>query len=488
MKRALALILAVVLLALGALAEETLPEPEEEAPQMLLGEAAAEYFYEATLYYAASDGISLSPATRTLLVQSGETLLDVVLETLLDPTGGPAQVSVVPGDTRVISREVSGALVTVDLSIDARNVQSEQELLRMYLAIAGTLLELEGVEGVNVLIGGREEGLLGLPCGVFTDVGEDVTTVWAQMQAEADRYLGNAQGSVTRVAALYFPSEDGNWLVPETREVTFGEDGCARALVDALCAGPAALSCARALSPTGTLLAGDPALTVTGEGERVLQLNLSGEALAAAEAGGVQMWQVCGALTLTLCSFYPELDAVRLNVDGVPVVEAPRGDAILSFDESGLRRRDLSGYIGSVARLYLADAAGELVLREVAMSQGEALSPRALLAALFSMETAAALGAVSPVPAALDETDILGVRVRDGVATVNLSARFYSACQDLDEVRERTAVYAIVNTLCGLSGVDGVRFLIEGESVETLTEYIYMRTTLLPNFGAVVAG
>ena len=92
------------------------------------------------------------------------------------------------------------------------------------------------------------------------------------------------------------------------------------------------------------------------------------------------------------------------------------------------------------------------------------------------------------MPAALDETDILGVRVRDGVATVNLSARFYSACQDLDEVHERTAVYAIVNTLCGLSGVDGVRFLIEGESVETLTEYIYMRTTLLPNFGAVVAG
>ena len=92
------------------------------------------------------------------------------------------------------------------------------------------------------------------------------------------------------------------------------------------------------------------------------------------------------------------------------------------------------------------------------------------------------------MPAALDETDILGVRVRDGVATVNLSARFYSACQDLDEVRERTAVYAIVNTLCSLSGVDGVRFLIEGESVETLTEYIYMRTTLLPNFGAVVAG
>ena len=79
------------------------------------------------------------------------------------------------------------------------------------------------------------------------------------------------------------------------------------------------------------------------------------------------------------------------------------------------------------------------------------------------------------------------MRVRDGVATVDLSARFYSACQELDEARERTAVYAIVNTLCGLTGVQGVRFLFEGEQVETLSEYIYMRTTLLPNFGAVVA-
>ena len=187
MKRALALLLTFVFLPFGALAEAALPEPEAEAPQMLLGEASAEYFYEATLYYAASDGVSLSQATRTLLVQSGEALIDVVLDALLDPTAGVAQANVAPGDTRVISREVSGGLVTVDLSIDARNVQSEQELLRMYLAIAGTLLELEGIEGVNVLIGGREEGLLGLPCGVFTEVETDVTAVWAQMQAESDR-------------------------------------------------------------------------------------------------------------------------------------------------------------------------------------------------------------------------------------------------------------------------------------------------------------
>ena len=174
---------------------------------------------------------------------------------------------------------------------------------------------------------------------------------------------------------------------------------------------------------------------------------------------------------------------MRLSVDGEPVA----GTGTLPLDDGDLRRRDVSGHIGSTARLYLANEAGELILREAALSQGSARSARALLSALFSQEMAAFLGGVCPVPEALDETDILGVRVRDGVATVNLSARFYSACQELDEARERTAVYAIVNTLCGLAGVDGVRFLIEGEGVETLSEYIYMRTVLLPNFGAVVA-
>ena len=487
MKRMLALVLALALLSLfPALGEETLPEPDVSAREMLLGEATAEYFYEATLYYTGSDGVSLSQATRTLLVQAGETLLDVVLEALLDSSLSPAQVSVIPGDTRVISREISGGLVTVNLSIEARNVQSDQELLLMYSAISGTLLEMEGVEGVSVLINDREEGVLGLPGGVFSAIEGDVAAAWAQMQAEADRYLGNAGRLPPASSSLHFL---GGWAVAGAGNAgnLLAEDGAnERCLSQLSHAGPQMLECGLSIAPTGTLLAGEPVLNVTSAGERVLELNLDGAALAAAESAGVQRWQVCGALTLTLCSFLTELDAVRLSVDGESITQAQREGTALSFNEDGMCRRDFSGFIGGAASLYLANDDGELILRETALSQGEALSARALLTVLLSEEMAASLGGVSPVPALIDETDILGVRVRDRVATVNLSARFYSACQELDEVRERTAVYAIVNTLCGLSSVEGVRFLIEGESVETLSEYIYMRTVLLPNPGVVV--
>ena len=52
---------------------------------------------------------------------------------------------------------------------------------------------------------------------------------------------------------------------------------------------------------------------------------------------------------------------------------------------------------------------------------------------------------------------------------------------------ERNLVYAIVNTLCQLESVSGVRFYIEGLSAETLAGNIYLRSVLLPNPG-IIAG
>lgn len=486
MRRMLTLLTALALLcAPGALGEAALPEPEAVTGEMILGEAEAEYFYEATLYYVGTDGLSLSQATRTLLVRAGATLPETALEALFDSSGSLAQAAVAPADTRLVSCELSGGVATVDLSIEARNVQSEQELLLMYLAIAGTLTAIDGIDGVNVLINGRQESVLGVPCGILDSGREDVMAAWAQAQAEAERYAGSAEGQVTRTAAVYYPAAGGEWLVPEAREITFAQEDCVDALLSALCAQPEDSACVVPLASEGALTAGEPSLNVTGAGERVLELNLSEDVFSRAVAAGVEPWQVCGALTVTMCSFVPELDAVRLSVGGTPLTEVERDGQTLSFADGLMRRRDFSGFVGSPARIFLADEGGALVTRDLALSRGAALSPRALLEAVLSEETAAALGACAPVSGGLDGTDVLGVRVEDGVAVANLSSRFYGACQALDEAGERTAVYAVVNTLCELPGVDAVQFLIEGESVETLAGTIYLRTVLLPNPGAV---
>ena len=79
--------------------------------------------------------------------------------------------------------------------------------------------------------------------------------------------------------------------------------------------------------------------------------------------------------------------------------------------------------------------------------------------------------------------DILGISVERGVASVNLSANFYRQSQALDATAERGVIYAIVNTLCKLENIDGVRFYIEGISAETLSGSIYLKGVLLPNPG-----
>lgn len=276
--------------------------------------------------------------------------------------------------------------------------------------------------------------------------------------------------------------------MPETRSLTFSREGDVRVLLQELCAGPGTLACANALVPAGeTLLSGEPVTTITGGGERVLELNLRGAALEAAANAGVETWQVCGALTMTLGSFLPELDAVRLSVDGEPLSEAWRDGEALSFADGMMRRKDFSAFLGSAVQLYLADAETPWFRARWPFRRQRAFAARVAGSAHFRGNRRLA-GRLCPVPAQLSETDILGVQIEDGVASVNLSSRFYAACQSLDEAQERTAVYAIVNTLCGLTGVDGVRFLFEGESVETLSENIYMRSVLLPNPGAAVTG
>ena len=82
-------------------------------------------------------------------------------------------------------------------------------------------------------------------------------------------------------------------------------------------------------------------------------------------------------------------------------------------------------------------------------------------------------------------TDLLGVSVDAGVATVNLSALFYWACQELDGSTEAAIVYSMVNTLCGLPRIREVRFLVEGYVTESLGGNLYMKGTLFPNPGLI---
>jgi spore germination protein GerM len=74
----------------------------------------------------------------------------------------------------------------------------------------------------------------------------------------------------------------------------------------------------------------------------------------------------------------------------------------------------------------------------------------------------AAAGASTSIPAG---TSLLGLRITDGVAEVDLSGAFASGGGSLSML---SRVAQVVYTLTGFPTVDSVRFLIDGERVESI--------------------
>ena len=461
--------------------EISLPEPEDEPDNMILGESISGGSTGVTLYQTSPDFSGFSTVTQGIRTELGESLPEAAVNALL--AGGNRSMA----DVKLLGCEYACGTVTVNLSIDARNVNSPQELLALEASIGNTLLGISGVRGANVLIGDRAESCCQLPMGVQTEVIPSVTAAYAQLQAERSR-LGTAEAApIERSALLYFPSEAGQWLVPELRTLAVSGGDFPSALIDALKVGPAEEESAIAAIPEGAeLMEGGPVIETLPTGERVLSLNFSSTLANYLAFSGLEVWELAGSITLTMTSFLPELDAVRIMMNGEPITMSAIGDTILQFPDGMMRRRDFAGRVGSVATLFLLDEGDRLTAVECPVSMRSALSPKRLLTELFSYTNADGTARRLPINASIYPEDLLGVQVVGGVARVNLSANFYRSCQNLSPRAERDLVYAMVNTLCALEGIRAVRFYIEGSPADTLAGSVYLRSALLPNPGIVV--
>ena len=463
-----------------------LPEPSEEPANMFLGEKLPSVPVNVSLYYAMSDGASFSTVSLGLRPGPGETLIEAAVNALLNPSGSEAMYFST-GDTRLLSCEYACGIATVNLSLDAQNVQSEQELLSLVTAIGNTLLGIEGVRGVNVLIGNQSQSFGRLPSGIQTEIVPSVTAAYAQTQAERDHLLNQGSMPVTRTATLYFPTVEGRWLVPELRQVTFTSDDFALALIDALKAGPEEERCAVASIPAGVeLMARDSGVQTLSTGERVLTLSFSANLSNYLAFSGLETWELAGSIALTVCSFLPELDGVRILVGGEPIAGCAIDGATLTFEDGLIRRADFANRVGSVATLVLSAGDGTLSPLRRAVSMRTALSPRSLLCELLDFRGDGD-GLSFPAPEEVTASDILGIQISGQVARVNLSGNFYRCCQPMNADDERAIVYCIVNTLCEMDGIRAVRFYVEGVSADTLSGGICLTQPLMPNPGIVTA-
>lgn len=183
-----------------------LPDVSGEEYVAPWGDSQADYLERTGLYYVNEDAQQLTRSEISYLLTPAEDQAVTILNRLLGETPDD-MTAVAPEGTRLLGVEVTGNIATVNLSLEARGAQSDQQLLWLYAAIANTLTELDDVDGVNILINGRQEAILSLPMGVMTQSDGDPCRPMGAATGGCAARSGERVSSMDRVGAVVFPCQ-----------------------------------------------------------------------------------------------------------------------------------------------------------------------------------------------------------------------------------------------------------------------------------------
>ena len=175
------------------------------------------------------------------------------------------------------------------------------------------------------------------------------------------------------------------------------------------------------------------------------------------ELSPIQRTLVRCCLVLTLCSL-AEVDLVSISVEGRPVEEGLNQEILLmeSTSESEYQTE---------LKLWFPAREGSWLLserRQLTIAQNKPLAEYAVEELLRGPQSSEA-DAAAP-----KDTALLGVTVSGGVCTVNFGEAYYRN-KPTTPTRERLMLYALVNTLTELPGVDAVRIAVEDTLLERYT-------------------
>ena len=118
------------------------------------------------LWYLQQDGQSLGVERRQIVKEVGQTVVEAVLSAWAEGPTESGLRACLPEGSQILSAEVRGGVCAVDLSAEFLDglPRSETTAALTIYALVNTLCELEGVEAVQLYIGGQPaEAVGGLP-------------------------------------------------------------------------------------------------------------------------------------------------------------------------------------------------------------------------------------------------------------------------------------------------------------------------------------
>ena len=441
------------------------------------------------LYFLSADGSRLVPVSREIDVPGGVSTARAALQALL---GGPNEHENgtwpdlgLPIVAR--SMEISGGVAVVDLPARVRTL-SQETLYGMRVAIACTLTEFADIDAVNVLIGGREEGLdLGatFPVGTLQRTADlDLGASFARLEG-----LRQAGGAFEQMVTLYLPTADGRFVLPQVFSIDYAQMTPIEylyTLLDVL-GTEAGGGVGFASIPAPMMFINEmPEIVRTDDGAyRAIEIQFEAALDEALAASGLTREIYLAMLTHTLMGAVPGVEGLKVHIGDEVIsslsAQQTRDGRAFSFAQGLATRDDFVSCIGAPVTVYAIDGeTGGLVAEERVLAHEKSRSPRALL------ETLVAMWGDRAATSALTGADILAVGVDGEEIAVNLSATFADALRALDEREAKAAVYAMVNTLTQNRLRGNVTFFFDGVQMEEPLGGIEMRGSLTRNPGMVV--
>lgn len=462
----------------------TVTEPETAAPLAPIGDSRADRVYSTAIYYLDNATGCLKAVMRDVTVGSDTTLFEVVVDAVMSKPDESRLETPGESDIQVLSVEVSRGIATVDLSIDARQLDSER-MHTLRAALTNSLIDTGYISQVNVLIDGSEECILQLPAGTMSFFDCDMNAVW-QAAVDEDAHINGGE-TLTRNVTLYFGALSGEYILPEVHSISVSDGDYLGAVLDEILSGPDdTATCARIMPSSSQYLRETPEIITSSDGCKIAMISFNGAITGYFEKNGISTAMAFGSLVRSICGFVPNVDGVLLDIDGIVVTELYDSQKRLmyTFTDGIMRRGDFDSMVGEIATLYYPTADGTALKKvHTAIPRYDADNPRALVKMLMQNPYDATISRATPE--VVTDADVLGIRVENGQVLINLSGAFYQACQGLSAGSARTMVYSIVNTMCSLDGISSVRFYFDGERVDSLASVISMRGSLMFNSGIV---
>lgn len=461
--------------------------------------------FEAELYFMTADGRKLSAEERVITMAPGASRLSAVIDALIQ---GPRSQTLQP----VIQPGLS--LVSAEWSVDTCNVYLRGEIeldtqtwLIARAAIAETLYAAEAIPSVNLFYNGAAPGYYGRPLGAQTPI---TTALDVYLRSMEQEYLLSAEGQHTeagsyesRIATLFFADETDVLLLARNAELNYDRQATlpeiVALLVSKLSQGDAGERALEPVMPADLSLVGDPVLrevdmpapagtagiqAASGQADMDTARSYIAEIAFTQPHHEYDADLMCGALTLTLTGYLPQLRGVRV------ALQTENGQFQALNDEDGYFTREMfASRIGAYVPLIYPDAEGASFYRiSRAVAAADAYDPAIRLAALLD-------GPADPgVPyEIITAEDMESIYIVGDTAVMNWKTGFsqkladFAAAEESALPRDRRVwllVYGMINTITEIPGIQRVWMLEAGKKLGEISG-VYLSNALLRNPGII---